>query len=63
MTRDEFGGYCCKRYGSLSAQKEEEEKASEENICALLGLDINRKAFGLVQQDFIRRNLKEIVHP
>jgi hypothetical protein len=35
VTRDEFGGYCCKRWG-----KQTDEMEDDDNICNLLGLDI-----------------------
>ena len=34
MARDEFGGYCCKRWGKL------EELCTDENIYGLLNLNI-----------------------
>ena len=52
MIRDEFGGYCCKKWSSKDAEMEDEEEDSEDGICKLLGLDIDRKAFELVKSDF-----------
>lgn len=58
VTRDEFGGYCCKRFGSGEQEEEEEESANvEENICKLLGLDIERKALEIVLRDIHKRGV------
>ena len=42
VTRDEFGGYCCKKW---TGNEESEEKglvlADDLNICQLLDLDID----------------------
>lgn len=69
MTRDEFGGYCCKRWGNstdaatsnkrskASVKKGKEKISSEDNICELLGLDINRTALEIVKADFKRKDI------
>ena len=61
VTRDEFGGYCCKRWGTGGEQKSntpasktvgtsgEAEIISEDNICILLGLDIDKQALEIVK--------------
>ena len=41
VTRDEFGGYCCKRWGPGG-------EADEETVCEQLGLDIDALAFQIV---------------
>eukprot|EP00351_Strombidinopsis_sp_SopsisLIS2011_P002998 CAMPEP_0116874722 /NCGR_PEP_ID=MMETSP0463-20121206/6274_1 /TAXON_ID=181622 /ORGANISM="Strombidinopsis sp, Strain SopsisLIS2011" /LENGTH=68 /DNA_ID=CAMNT_0004518831 /DNA_START=452 /DNA_END=658 /DNA_ORIENTATION=- len=52
VTRDEFGGYCCKRW----AKKEDIlDDGANDNICEQLGLDINALAIKLVQSDFKQR--------
>lgn len=50
MTRDEFGGYCCKRWGKFS-----EDFDDCDNICDILGLDIEKKAMDLVKGDLEKR--------
>lgn len=50
VTRDEFGGYCCKRWG-----KNMEEEFDEDNICQLLGFDVDSKALELVRADLEKR--------
>lgn len=65
MTRDEFGGYCCKRWGELptSATKstgkshDNDETTKEEDICKLLGLDIDKSALEIVKADFKRKKI------
>ena len=82
VTRDEFGGYCCKRWGAsgelpVSAQKnntatkESNKKGEsanmakmseaavgvEDNICLLLGLDIEKSALEIVKADFKRKKI------
>ena len=74
VTRDEFGGYCCKRWGTGESNepptvgkksKHHEESSStskggadaEDNICKLLGLDIERKALEIVKADFKRKKI------
>jgi len=44
VIRDEFGGYCCKRWGAEKDESEEEleEADNEDNIWRLLGLDIEK---------------------
>jgi hypothetical protein len=37
VARDEFGGYCCKRWGK-------HDDFEDDNICQLLGIDIEAKA-------------------
>lgn len=51
VTRDEFGGYCCKRTDQLS------DANFEENICELLGIDIERKALEIVMKDIGKRGV------
>ena len=41
VTRDEFGGYCCKRWGAS-------DDFIENDICNLLGIDLEAKALELV---------------
>lgn len=43
MSRDEFGGYCCKKWGKL------DDFENEDNICAVLGLDIEKMALEIVK--------------
>lgn len=50
VTRDEFGGYCCKRWG-----KNFEETEDDDNICELLGFDVDSKALELVRADIEKR--------
>ena len=81
VTRDEFGGYCCKRWGAsgelstsaskpASAVKESYKKGelssmakmseavgAEDNICLLLGLDIDKSALEIVKADFKRKKI------
>ena len=56
VIRDEFGGYCCKRWGADKDDKNEieEDLDSEENIWKLLGLDIEKQALEIVKEDFKR---------
>ena len=56
MTRDEFGGYCCKKWtdGLNDEDEEQDEVVDENNICALLGLDIDKLAYLLVKEDLKR---------
>lgn len=49
MSRDEFGGYCCKKWGKL------DEFDNEDNICSLLGLDVNKMALDIVKTDLEKR--------
>ena len=44
VSRDEFGGYCCKKW-------ESEFEIDSQNICQLLGLDIEKMARELIQND------------
>ena len=81
VTRDEFGGYCCKRWGAAgelsgsasasknnTASKEANRKGgestskgndggAEDNICLLLGLDIEKSALEIVKADFKRKKI------
>lgn len=70
VTRDEFGGYCCKRWGvgadvmnvgskkeQIMARNSKEQVVSEDNICKLLGLDINRTALEIVKADLKRKEI------
>lgn len=50
VTRDEFGGYCCKRWGKL-----EDFGGEDDNICDLLGFDIESKALELAKCDLEKR--------
>lgn len=50
VTRDEFGGYCCKRWGKL-----EDFGGDDDNICDLLGFDIESKALELAKCDLEKR--------
>lgn len=49
VTRDEFGGYCCKKWGKL------DDFQYDDNICTLLGLDVNKMALDLVKEDLEKR--------
>jgi hypothetical protein len=51
VTRDEFGGYCCKRIEPNG------DANFEENICKLLGIDIERKALEIVMKDLGKRGV------
>lgn len=57
VTRDEFGGYCCKRFNETGEDEDEEFMTVEENICKLLGLDIERKAIEIVRRDITKRGV------
>ena len=48
MTRDEFGGYCCKKWSKLETEEDDED------ICNLLGLDIEAKARELIRSDLTK---------
>lgn len=49
VSRDEFGGYCCKKWGKA------DDFENDDNICNLLGLDINTMALELVKSDLEKR--------
>jgi hypothetical protein len=49
VTRDEFGGYCCKKWGKL------DDFENEDNICRQLGLDVERMALEIVKADLEKR--------
>lgn len=49
VTRDEFGGYCCKRWGK------QDDQDDHDNICKLLGIDVEAKALLLIQDDILKR--------
>jgi hypothetical protein len=49
VSRDEFGGYCCKKWGKL------DDFENEENICRQLGLDVERMALEIVKADLEKR--------
>ena len=49
VSRDEFGGYCCKKWGKS------DDFENDDNICSLLGLDINKMALELVKSDLEKR--------
>ena len=75
VTRDEFGGYCCKRWGTAdqpgdeipkksdksmraaASAKNASEQVTEDNICKLLGLDIEKSALEIVKADFKRKKI------
>jgi len=73
VTRDEFGGYCCKRWGTQETGDESKrldlagnnstnannfgESTTEDNICKLLGLDIDKTALEIVKADFKRKKI------
>ena len=50
VTRDEFGGYCCKRWGKFN-----DDFDDNDNICDILGLDIEKKALELAKGDLEKR--------
>ena len=49
MARDEFGGYCCKKWGK------NDDLEFDDNICNLLGLDVEQMAIDLVKSDIEKR--------
>ncbi len=49
VTRDEFGGYCCKKWGK------NDDFDFDDNICNLLGLDVEKMALELVKSDLEKR--------
>ena len=51
VARDEFGGYCCKKWG----KNESDEFELDGNICKMLGLDIEKMALDLVKCDLEKR--------
>jgi hypothetical protein len=53
VSRDEFGGYCCKRWGKL------EEMCSDESIYGLLNLNIEEKARAIVLKDQERKEVQK----
>ncbi len=55
VTRDEFGGYCCKRWGKQFAF-ESDDFSDDDNICDLLGFDVEKKAREIVEEDLEARN-------
>ena len=68
MTRDEFGGYCCKRWGTGGESQSNAGQAKttpaapvgeieEQDICKLLGLDIEKQALEIVKQDFKKKRI------
>ena len=74
VTRDEFGGYCCKRWGTGEVGDEQSKRidstannstnahnqgdsSTEDNICKLLGLDIDKTALEIVKADFKRKKI------
>ena len=41
VSRDEFGGYCCKRWGKNALNEGlEDDFSDDDNICDLLGFDV-----------------------
>ena len=54
VSRDEFGGYCCKRWGKL------EELCSDESIYGLLNLNIEDKARAIVLKDQEKKEVQKI---
>ena len=68
VTRDEFGGYCCKRWGTGGETSANPTQAKlpaageastieEQDICKLLGLDIDKAALEIVKQDFKKKRI------
>ena len=60
VTRDEFGGYCCKKWGgnsgnSFANSAKFDDFEFEGNICKLLGLDVEKMALELVRGDIEKR--------
>ena len=49
VSRDEFGGYCCKKWGKL------DDFENEDNICRQLGLDVEKMALEIVKADLEKR--------
>lgn len=43
VARDEFGGYCCKRWGKKyrSSDSDNDDDDNQEDICRILGLNID----------------------
>jgi hypothetical protein len=54
VTRDEFGGYCCKRWGK-NFMLEGDDWSDDDNICDLLGFDVEQKALEIVKGDLEKR--------
>jgi hypothetical protein len=49
VARDEFGDYCCKKWGK------NDDFDADDNICKLLGLDVEKMALELVKVDLEKR--------
>jgi hypothetical protein len=54
VSRDEFGGYCCKRWGK-NFPFDGEDLSDDDNICDLLGFDVESKALEIVKSDLEKR--------
>ena len=54
MARDEFGGYCCKKWGKGQSTEADLEEF-DDNISNLLGLDVDKMALELVKSDLEKR--------
>lgn len=58
VTRDEFGGYCCKRWGKTffdGMDGMEYSSGDDDNICDLLGFDVEKKALEIVKSDLEKK--------
>jgi hypothetical protein len=53
VTRDEFGGYCCKKWAAG-------DECEDDDICNLLGIDVEAKALELVQDDILSKKLQRV---
>ena len=49
VTRDEFGGYCCKK---LSKSDDLSDDQIQNDICKMLGLNIEKEAYEAVRSEF-----------
>ena len=55
VARDEFGGYCCKRWSKKGFPILPEDDSfladDNDNICELLGFNVNKMALDLIKED------------
>lgn len=49
VARDEFGGYCCKKW------TKQEEMELDGSICNMVGIDINKLALEVIKCDLEKR--------
>jgi hypothetical protein len=50
VTRDEFGGYCCKKLSKADDLLSDDQL--QHDICKLLGLNIDKEAYDAVRSEF-----------